>query len=276
MTKGFFGASGNVSAQKRLWDYLQSGTIHPAILLSGPDRENKFEIAVSIAKYFFCKKRPANKPYCGNCNNCSRIDKRIHPDVIIHQEEEQQIKIETIRQINHTMELSPMEGQNRICILDECHLMTVASSNAFLKTIEEPHPNRYFWLLSTKVGSVLPTILSRCLQFQFLPEGERFSPEKQAEFSELFGQFTKDEDLSQILKTLKDKERTLEFLQYLQKGVRDRTLDKDDKTFGDLSDTQSLALFQDALVVEGRLRSNANYGLMVENLLRKHFLTNRP
>ena len=75
---------------------------------------------------------------------------------------------------------------------------------------------------------------------------------------------------------LNEKEEALLFLQFLQSelhqsllaiesGIPNRSL------FQSLS-SHDLTLKFDALVtLEGRLRSNANYGLMLESLLRTHF-----
>ena len=38
------------------------------------------------------------------------------------------------------------------------------SSNAFLKTLEEPPPGTYIFMATTRNNSILPTIRSRCLQ----------------------------------------------------------------------------------------------------------------
>jgi DNA polymerase-3 subunit delta' len=47
--------------------------------------------------------------------------------------------------------------------------MNPAAANAFLKTLEEPPGDALLILLTTNIGAVLPTILSRCQRLTFSP-----------------------------------------------------------------------------------------------------------
>jgi len=58
---------------------------------------------------------------------------------------------------------SAIAGRNKVAILNDAHRMNADSSNALLKTLEEP-PKRTKMILTTdSVSGVLPTILSRCV-----------------------------------------------------------------------------------------------------------------
>ena len=50
--------------------------------------------------------------------------------------------------------------------------MTVEAANAFLKVLEEPSPGVYFFLTTTNIHRILPTIVSRCqvVPFRAIPE----------------------------------------------------------------------------------------------------------
>jgi DNA polymerase-3 subunit delta' len=63
-------------------------------------------------------------------------------------------------------------GRNKIFIILEAHLLNRSAQNALLKTLEEPPPNTYLFLISEQVGAMLPTIRSRSqtLLFTLLPE----------------------------------------------------------------------------------------------------------
>ena len=63
----------------------------------------------------------------------------------------------------------PPHGEAKAFILDDAHKMLPASSNAFLKMLEEPPLHTYFFLLTTHKEALLPTILSRCQTFPFSP-----------------------------------------------------------------------------------------------------------
>ena len=52
-------------------------------------------------------------------------------------------------------------------IIDEAHMLSSSAFNALLKTLEEPPENVVFILATTEEHKILPTILSRCIRFEF-------------------------------------------------------------------------------------------------------------
>lgn len=269
--------SGAETVQRRLFRYLQSGRIHSALLLIGIDRDVKREVALSIARFHLCQKR-GEEAFCGECSSCKRIEKGLHPDVLLYgapeegdQEEEPQIKIELVREMTHQMSIAPLEGRAKICIIDECHRMNSAAQNAFLKTLEEPGPNRYFILLTTQPGNLLPTILSRTLEFKFRPELEApaIAPELKTRYLTLLLNSQKSRSIAEMLHELPEKEDVLSFVQYLQHEIRGAALAKNPSPlFPSQSQHALTRLYDHCVTLEGRLRSNANSGLMLEDFLR--------
>lgn len=79
------------------------------------------------------------------------------------------IRIASIRMLEHRIQLSPNEGNYKICIIEHANMMTVQAANAFLKTLEEPPEDTIIILTTSKPNSLLPTILSRCQQIPFYP-----------------------------------------------------------------------------------------------------------
>jgi DNA polymerase-3 subunit delta' len=73
-----------------------------------------------------------------------------------------QIKIGQIRELKRMLTLSAPQAGRRVVIISEAHEMTTEASNAFLKTLEEPHQDVTLILLSSQPERVLPTISSRC------------------------------------------------------------------------------------------------------------------
>ena len=61
------------------------------------------------------------------------------------------------------------EGGAKVLILKRAEAMTGPAAHAFLKMLEEPHPNRVLILGARQVRSLLPTIQSRCLHVRFRP-----------------------------------------------------------------------------------------------------------
>ncbi len=71
--------------------------------------------------------------------------------------------------LEHRIQLSPNEGNYKICIIEHADTMTIQAANAFLKTLEEPPEDTIIILTTSKPNSLLPTIISRCQQLQFYP-----------------------------------------------------------------------------------------------------------
>lgn len=82
------------------------------------------------------------------------------------------IKIEDIASLRKKAAYSA--AGNTIWIMTNVERMTREASNAFLKTLEEPHSGTYFFLTTSKVQDLLPTIVSRCqhLPFRIIDENE--------------------------------------------------------------------------------------------------------
>ena len=76
-------------------------------------------------------------------------------------------KVEDIRSIVDQVRIPPQQGNYKVYIIDEVHMLSQAAFNAFLKTLEEPPPHTVFILATTEKHKILPTILSRCQIFDF-------------------------------------------------------------------------------------------------------------
>jgi DNA polymerase-3 subunit delta' len=63
--------------------------------------------------------------------------------------------------------LSPMEGQRKVLVLHEFHLVAPPAAARLLKTIEEPPPSTVFVVLADDVPPDLVTIASRCVRVDF-------------------------------------------------------------------------------------------------------------
>lgn len=72
-----------------------------------------------------------------------------------------QIKISSIRQLKKKLSLSSNISGRRFVIISEAHNMTSEASNAFLKTLEEPHEKITIFLCTSRPEKILQTITSR-------------------------------------------------------------------------------------------------------------------
>ena len=57
----------------------------------------------------------------------------------------------------------PIQSNTKVAILHRVDRMNARAANALLKTLEEPLPHAKIILTTSEIGSVLPTIRSRCL-----------------------------------------------------------------------------------------------------------------
>ncbi len=75
------------------------------------------------------------------------------------------ITIDQIRELNHFfIETSIYENFPKFILIDSADDLNQSSANAILKILEEPKKNTYFFLISHRPSTLLPTIKSRCLK----------------------------------------------------------------------------------------------------------------
>ena len=264
----------NSSGSTLFEKYLGRGRIHPCILLVGPDKEIKWQAAMVLAKTVFCSSKRAGL-FCGECSSCRRIEKQVFPDVLRFREnDEEDLKVENVREIIYQMEVAPLEGKGKVCCIEEAHRMNAASSNAFLKTLEEPKEGRYFVLTSSKPGSLLPTLISRSMVFHFKPQEASlvFSKEETDLWESLLLNLRKEKNTDSIVEHCEEKSVCLRFLLWIQSSLRNRVvLESEPSPFQHLSPMDCIYKYQLVVELERKLQSNANHGLLLESLMRKEF-----
>ncbi|HTN81683.1 MAG TPA: hypothetical protein VMK16_18580 [Acidimicrobiales bacterium] len=92
-----------------------------------------------------------------------------HPDLILVEREGASISAKQADDIVRAASLSPLEGDRKVLVLDEFHLITAAVAPKLLKTIEEPPAATIFVVLADDVPPELATIASRCVRVDFGP-----------------------------------------------------------------------------------------------------------
>ncbi|KIE44684.1 DNA polymerase III, subunit gamma and tau [Clostridium argentinense CDC 2741] len=134
-------------------------------LLTGNRGSGKTTSARILAKAINCKNSTNGEP-CNSCSNCVSIDNGTFVDVI-EIDAASNNGVDNIRNIISNMQYGPQEGNYKVYIIDEAHMLTTGASNAFLKTLEEP-PSYGIFILATTDPQKLPvTVLSRCQRFEF-------------------------------------------------------------------------------------------------------------
>src|SRR4029450_11715787 len=107
---------------------------------------------------------------CGTCTACRRIERGVHPDVIVIEPGDMgSIKIEAVRDVVDRAGYRPFEGRRRVVIINEADALVDAAQNALLKTLEEMPPTSIFVLVSSLPDALLPTVRSRCPRLRFGP-----------------------------------------------------------------------------------------------------------
>jgi DNA polymerase-3 subunit delta' len=87
-----------------------------------------------------------------------------HPDLhpVFPEEDKTTISVEQIRTLTETLGLKSHGGGAKVVVIDPAESMTTAAANALLKSLEEPRPGTYLFLVSHRPGRLLATIRSRC------------------------------------------------------------------------------------------------------------------
>lgn len=82
--------------------------------------------------------------------------------------------VDMVRDVRQSLGLSPINGTCKIWLIDECHSLTSAASESFLKILEDTPSHVYFFLASTDPQKLKKTIITRSthLQFKLLSESE--------------------------------------------------------------------------------------------------------
>ena len=146
---------------------LISGRIAPAYIFSGPRGTGKTSSARIFAKSLNClKSEQATILPCGECEICKGINSGNALDVI-EIDAASNTGVENIRELIERSRFAPAKARWKVYVIDECHMLSTAAFNALLKTLEEPPRQVVFILATTDPQRVLPTILSRCMRFDF-------------------------------------------------------------------------------------------------------------
>jgi DNA polymerase-3 subunit delta' len=179
--------------QQDAWTRLQAmrARLPHAILFHGPAGIGKADFIESFAQSLLCEDVRPDGHACGACASCGWFAQGNHPDyrrvrpealedeVAAGEGEDapaedkksrsktasKEIKIEQVRALADFMNISTHRQGLRVVVLYPAESLNMPSSNALLKTLEEPPPGTVFLLASNGLDRLLPTILSRCRKF---------------------------------------------------------------------------------------------------------------
>lgn len=144
---------------------IKSGRIAHAYLFTGPRGVGKTTTARILAKSINCL-NPIDAEPCGKCESCIAIQNSQSMD-FIEIDAASNRGIDDVRNLRDSVKYAPSQGKYKVYIIDEVHMLTRESFNAFLKTLEEPPEYVVFIFATTDVHKLLPTVISRCQRYDF-------------------------------------------------------------------------------------------------------------
>lgn len=168
-----------------------------ALLVQGPRGVGQFELAIALAQGWLCEAPDASKPRpCGVCAACKLVQARAHPDLLVllpealreplgwaggasdaegegaavatssdkssKRKPSKDIRIDEVRLAIVFAQTTSARGRGKVVVLHPVERMNMASSNALLKTLEEPAGNSRLLLSTAAPDMLLPTLRSRC------------------------------------------------------------------------------------------------------------------
>lgn len=143
----------------------RAGVPH-ALLITGAPGVGKLALAARLASSVLCSQRGADGRACGRCKSCLVLKGGGHPDMVLleHAEDSEQIKVDQVRGLIHTLNLSAGLGGYRVALIKDAERMNTNAANALLKTLEEPGARTLLLLCTSHPGRLPATIRSRCQQ----------------------------------------------------------------------------------------------------------------
>ena len=224
---------------------LLTKKIAPAYLFNGPRGTGKTSSARIFAKSLNCQAfdQPTITPCC-KCDLCRQITDGSALD-IVEIDAASNTGVENIREIIERARFAPTQARWKVYVIDECHMLSTAASNALLKTIEEPPSRVVFILATTNPERVLNTIKSRCQKFDF----RRISP---SDIFQHLSEIAEKESIKYEVQALKmiakrsnggmrDAQSLLEQLNLLPEGI---TINNIQNLLGEVSESELTNLIQ--------------------------------
>ncbi len=145
----------------------RAGSLGHAWLISGPAGVGKVNFALVLAQRLLRGEADeaaldAGAALTAMAARHEPVDR--HPDLhwLFPEEDKATISIDQVRAVVETFTLTAHRGGAKVAIVEPAEAMTTAAANALLKTLEEPRPRGYLFLLSHQPGRLPATVRSRC------------------------------------------------------------------------------------------------------------------
>ena len=166
---------GNEHIRKQFSSMIQQDRLHHCLLFEGPKGVGKYRNAKWLTQLVLCPNSNQEAP-CGKCHSCLMVENEEHWNVIHvgldESKKKMQISVAQARELIEQVSTYPRGGGKRVVIIDDAWYMKEDTSNALLKTFEEPMTDTMFILITTSAQYMLPTVRSRSQRIRFSPVSE--------------------------------------------------------------------------------------------------------
>ena len=144
---------------------VREGRLAHAFLFTGPRGTGKTSTARILAKMVNCEQGPTAEP-CGTCSQCIAIREGQHLDVV-EIDAASHGGVDDARDLREKAPTAPVQGREKVYIIDEAQRLSREAFDALLKLFEEPPPGVRFVLATTEPHKMPATIVGRCQRFDF-------------------------------------------------------------------------------------------------------------
>ncbi|HEV7692867.1 MAG TPA: DNA polymerase III subunit gamma/tau [Hyphomonadaceae bacterium] len=167
---------GQEAMVRTLTNAFKTGRIAHAFMLTGVRGVGKTTTARLLARALNYETETVHQPSIDLKQNAKgeihgpAIMASTHPDVL-ELDAASHTGVDSMRDLLNGARYAPVSARYKVYIIDEVHMLSTASFNALLKTLEEPPPHVKFIFATTEIRKVPVTVLSRCQRFNL----QRFS-----------------------------------------------------------------------------------------------------
>ena len=151
---------------------------HAMLFVTDPRSESDADLKLALRRFqalLMCSERKTGEGPCERCGSCKLLltntEMVQHPDFMqLLPDDKLHYSVEEVRSLIEGFSLTRSLAANRIAWIPQADLLSAGgqsgAANALLKLLEEPRPNSFLILMTSRPSGLLPTIRSRCQVFR--------------------------------------------------------------------------------------------------------------